>query len=218
MYVEQGIEVDTLLGKHVSAEAFPRAWDTPVGRAWLRAMTQRVVTEAESLDPLRQRSYAVHHFPMPDGGVCTFFRETTGRRRAEEALRDTNEDLCVQAEQWQTLNHMLQVRQEELDAANDELRTQQEELCHQSESLRELTATLESKVTQRTAELEHRTRQLQQLILELAQADERERRRVAMILPRGSAAADCRRRVRVESNAHPNQEAPLVAGDRRPNQ
>jgi signal transduction histidine kinase len=182
MYAEQGIEADTLVGKHVFAEAFPRARDTPAGRAWRRAMTQRVVTEAESLDPVRQRSYVVRHFPMPDGGVSTFFRETTGGGRAEEALRGRNEDLCVQEEQWQTLHHTLQVRQEELDAAHDELQMQEEERCRESNALRELTATLESKVIQRTAELEDRARQLQQLILELAQADEHERRRVAMLL------------------------------------
>jgi PAS domain S-box-containing protein len=50
------------------------------------------------------------------------------------------------------------------------------------ETLRELNATLERKVVQRTAELEHRTRQLQRLTLELTQAQERERKHVAEIL------------------------------------
>ena len=50
------------------------------------------------------------------------------------------------------------------------------------ETLRELNATLESKVAQRTAELEYRARQLQKLTLELSQAEERERRRIAVIL------------------------------------
>ncbi len=50
------------------------------------------------------------------------------------------------------------------------------------ESLRDLTATLETKVAQRTEELEHRTRQLQRLALELSQAEERERKRLAEIL------------------------------------
>jgi len=50
------------------------------------------------------------------------------------------------------------------------------------EALRELNATLESKVAQRTAELEHRARQLQKLTLELSQAEEKERRRIAVIL------------------------------------
>ena len=50
------------------------------------------------------------------------------------------------------------------------------------EALRELNATLESKVAQRTAELQQRARQLQKLTLELSQAEERERRRIAVIL------------------------------------
>jgi signal transduction histidine kinase/ActR/RegA family two-component response regulator len=50
------------------------------------------------------------------------------------------------------------------------------------EALRELNATLESKVAQRTAELQHRARQLQKLTLELSQAEERERRRIAVLL------------------------------------
>jgi PAS domain S-box-containing protein len=49
-------------------------------------------------------------------------------------------------------------------------------------ALRELTATLESRVIERTAELERRTRQLQKLTLELSQAEERERKRLAGIL------------------------------------
>ncbi len=50
------------------------------------------------------------------------------------------------------------------------------------EALREANATLESKVAQRTAELEHRARQLQKLTLELSEAEDRERRRLAEIL------------------------------------
>jgi PAS domain S-box-containing protein len=50
------------------------------------------------------------------------------------------------------------------------------------EALRELNATLESKVAQRTAELEQRARQLQKLTLDLSQAEERERKRLAEIL------------------------------------
>jgi PAS domain S-box-containing protein len=48
--------------------------------------------------------------------------------------------------------------------------------------LRELNATLESRVAERTAELEHRARQLQKLTLELSQVEDRERKRMAEIL------------------------------------
>ncbi len=50
------------------------------------------------------------------------------------------------------------------------------------EALRELNATLEKRVAQRTAELTRRAGQLQRLTLELSQAEERERRRIALLL------------------------------------
>lgn len=53
------------------------------------------------------------------------------------------------------------------------------------EALREANATLESKVAQRTTELQRRTQQLQRLTLELLQTEERERRRIAVLLHEG---------------------------------
>jgi PAS domain S-box-containing protein len=50
------------------------------------------------------------------------------------------------------------------------------------EALHELNATLENKVAQRTKELAYRAKQLQKLTLELTQAEEEERRRIAQIL------------------------------------
>ncbi len=50
------------------------------------------------------------------------------------------------------------------------------------EALRELTTTLESKVSQRTAELKHRARQLQKLTLDMSETEDRERQRLAEIL------------------------------------
>ncbi len=50
------------------------------------------------------------------------------------------------------------------------------------EALRELAATLESKVAQRTAQLKHRAQQLQKLTLEISEAEDRERKRLAEIL------------------------------------
>jgi PAS domain S-box-containing protein len=50
------------------------------------------------------------------------------------------------------------------------------------EALCELNTTLESKVAERTAELEQRARQLQKLTLELSETEERERKRLAQLL------------------------------------
>jgi len=49
-------------------------------------------------------------------------------------------------------------------------------------ALRELNATLEKRVEERTAELTRRAGQLQKLTLELSQAEDRERRRISLIL------------------------------------
>ena len=56
------------------------------------------------------------------------------------------------------------------------------ERAQYEESLRELTRTLEARVAERTGELEFRARQLQKLALELSQAEDRERKRLAEIL------------------------------------
>ncbi len=62
-------------------------------------------------------------------------------------------------------------------------RTRTEEALRESEqALRDLTATLESRVARRTAQLEHRARQLQRLTLQLSEAEDQERRRLAEIL------------------------------------
>jgi PAS domain S-box-containing protein len=50
------------------------------------------------------------------------------------------------------------------------------------EALRDLNTTLENRVFQRTAELQHRARQLQKLTLELSETEDRERRQLAEIL------------------------------------
>ncbi len=50
------------------------------------------------------------------------------------------------------------------------------------EQLRELAGTLESKVAERTAQLQQRARQLQKLTLELTLSEDRERKRIAQIL------------------------------------
>jgi DNA-binding NarL/FixJ family response regulator len=50
------------------------------------------------------------------------------------------------------------------------------------QALRDLTKTLESKVAERTAEVKHRVRQLQKLTLDMSEAEDRERKRLAEIL------------------------------------
>jgi response regulator RpfG family c-di-GMP phosphodiesterase len=73
-------------------------------------------------------------------------------------------------------------QRDQLRVAAEENARLLEESRRAAEALRELNVTLESRVAQRTVELEHRTHQLQKLALELSQAEDRERRRIAAIL------------------------------------
>ncbi len=115
------------------------------------------------------------------GLVFSLF-ETTQRKQAEEALRTASERLQEQAEELQTQAEELHAQTEELTTANEELRERGQALRESEEALRELNTTLESKVAERTEELQHRARQLQKLTLELTETEERERKRLAQIL------------------------------------
>ncbi|RPJ36994.1 MAG: PAS domain S-box protein, partial [Planctomycetaceae bacterium] len=87
--------------------------------------------------------------------------DITDRRRAEEALRELN-------------NHL----EEEVQARTEELSNTVDQL--QDEAARRMLA--EGQVREHSEMLEDRTRQLQRLMLELTQAEDRERKRVAEIL------------------------------------
>jgi signal transduction histidine kinase len=83
----------------------------------------------------------------------------------------------------------LYLQRREVARQRDQLRVAAEENARllaesrrAADALQELNATLECKVTQRTAELQQRASQLQKLTLELTQAEDRERRRIAAIL------------------------------------
>jgi PAS domain S-box-containing protein len=115
-------------------------------------------------------------------GTVHVAHDITERKRAEEVMRKANELLQEQAEELQTQAEELQMQAEELTTANEELRESEQALRESEEQLRQLNLTLESKVAQRTAEVEHRARQLQKLTLELSQAEDRERKRLAEIL------------------------------------
>ena len=82
--------------------------------------------------------------------------------------------------------------------------------------LRELNATLESKVAQRTAELEHRARQLQKLTLELSQAEDRERKRLAEILHDDLQQQLAAAKFHLGLLSSRTEDDPSLQGDRRP--
>ncbi len=91
----------------------------------------------EVFSQLLGKHFDVYAFAPERGTFGAVFMDITERKRAQEALRDANENLRVQAEQLQSVNEMLQTRQAELEEANEGLRMQERELQDQAEALRE---------------------------------------------------------------------------------
>lgn len=101
MWEAQGAD-SNVSGKHVF-DAFPAARNTDLGRAFVRAMTDRVPVEIESFYPPFGRWYFVRCFPTADGGIAVFAQDITERKRAEEALRENT----AEARRLLTLNQTI---------------------------------------------------------------------------------------------------------------
>lgn len=84
-----GVDAAALVGKRLIEDGFPDARGLPSTDAMYRALHDRVPAEAESFHPVWQRWFNVRHFPMPDGGIATFFQDTTERKRIEAVLGET---------------------------------------------------------------------------------------------------------------------------------
>ena len=91
MYATAGVSADSLIGKHAIDDAFPDSRDLPTTQTMIRALTERVFTEAESFYPPWGVWFAVRHFPTADGGVTTVFEDITARKLTEEGLRRATE-------------------------------------------------------------------------------------------------------------------------------
>ncbi len=132
------------------------------GRAFDVVLLDLTLPDSTGLDTCARMRRAAPHVPIV---VLTGVDDET---MALEAMRQGVEDYLVKGQiHGGTLGRAIRYAVERKQA---------------QEALRELNATLESRVAQRTAELEHRTRQLQRLTLELSQAEDRERKHLAEIL------------------------------------
>ncbi len=86
---------EDLLGKSLWEE-FPATLDSDFGRYYRAAVAENVTKTFETFYAPHDRWYEVHAFPSPDG-LAVYFRDASERRRAEAALRESEEKLRLLA-------------------------------------------------------------------------------------------------------------------------
>lgn len=89
MLAEQGVHADSLIGKRYLTEAFREASDDDSGLAFRRAVRERVPTEVENYYSPFGRWFLIRFFPMNDDRMAIIVQDITERRRAVEALRES---------------------------------------------------------------------------------------------------------------------------------
>jgi PAS domain S-box-containing protein len=80
-----------LIGKRVWDE-FPETVDSTFSREFHKAVSEKVSVEFEGFYPPLDTWFAVHAYPSKDG-LCVYFNDITQRKRAQEALRQSEDRL-----------------------------------------------------------------------------------------------------------------------------
>jgi len=118
---------------------------------------------------------SVQYLPIEDGRFLGFLRDISDRKRAEQQIERARNDAVREKNRLEAITLALSGTQAALRDANVDLLVA-------NEALRLNNETLEARVATRTADLAHRTSQLQALARDLAQAEERERQRIAQVI------------------------------------
>lgn len=96
-----GRRPEDLLGKHIWTE-FPEGVGQPFYHAYYRAAAEQVAISFEEYYPPYDRWFENRVYPSPDG-LSIFFSDVTERRRTDERLRSTNEQLRALSARVQTV-------------------------------------------------------------------------------------------------------------------
>jgi PAS domain S-box-containing protein len=87
LLVERGLNPDELFGKHIFDQLFLEARDPSCVSAFRKAMSERVVLEAEIFYEPSKRWYSIRFYPMEDGELSAFFHDFTDRKHAVQRLQ-----------------------------------------------------------------------------------------------------------------------------------
>jgi len=85
---------EQLLGRSIW-EVFPDLLNTPIEKAYRKAMTERTTVYLEHTSVRRPIWYGIHVYPMRDG-IAVYARDITERRRMEQALAESEERFRAQ--------------------------------------------------------------------------------------------------------------------------
>jgi PAS domain S-box-containing protein len=90
MFGSQGVDVNAMIGRD-AFKVFPESRETDPGRVLTKALEKREASDIEAYYAPWKRWYFIRSRPLPEGGVAAFFQDITARKRADIALRESEE-------------------------------------------------------------------------------------------------------------------------------
>jgi PAS domain S-box-containing protein len=95
---EQGMDPDSVLGRHYWDDLYPEGRGTALQRAYVRAMEEREASEVENYYGPWRRWFWVRAFPVDSNGIAIYWHDITDRKRTDQLLREHKEIVGLIAE------------------------------------------------------------------------------------------------------------------------